>query len=253
MFDAGLLSLIPSEGSVGASGDLTPLSYLAAVLCGEREVLCDGVPMTALPALRAAGIAPLALRPKEGLAIMNVTAVMTGLACLARDRAAYLARLTTRISAMASFALDGNAHHFDETLLSVKPHADMQKVAVCLRADLRSRAGRAQRRAPAGSLLDPLRAACDRGLADALPCFRIAIENELNSANHNPIIDPDKEHVLHGDHFYGSHIAFAMDGKNNAQCRYPCQREASATDNGTRIYLKFHCFHPYFEVDQVLR
>ncbi|RZA31192.1 MAG: aromatic amino acid lyase, partial [Lysobacteraceae bacterium] len=90
LFDAGLLPLIPSEGSVGASGDLTPLSYLAAVLCGEREVLRDGVHMPALDALRAAGIEPLRLRPKEGLALMNGTAVMTGLACLAWDRASYL-------------------------------------------------------------------------------------------------------------------------------------------------------------------
>ncbi|HZV65051.1 MAG TPA: aromatic amino acid ammonia-lyase, partial [Telluria sp.] len=119
LLDAGLLPLIPSEGSVGASGDLTPLSYLAAVLCGEREVWRDGAQVEAASALREAGIAPLRLRPKEGLAIMNGTAVMTALACLAYDRAAYLARLATRITAMASFALDGNAHHFDATLSSV--------------------------------------------------------------------------------------------------------------------------------------
>jgi len=129
LFDAGLLPLIPSEGSVGASGDLTPLSYLAAVLCGEREVLRDGVQVPAAQALPDAGITPLRLRPKEGLAIMNGTAVMTGLACLAWDRAEYLTRLVTRITALASFALDGNDHHFDETLFSVKPHAGMQGVA----------------------------------------------------------------------------------------------------------------------------
>ena len=87
LFDAGLVPVIPSEGSVGASGDLTPLSYLAAVLCGEREVLRDGEIVPAAQALRDAGIEPLRLRPKEGLAIMNGTAVMTGLACLAWDRA----------------------------------------------------------------------------------------------------------------------------------------------------------------------
>ena len=136
LLDAGLLPLIPSEGSVGASGDLTPLSYLAAVLCGEREVWRAGVQVPAEQALREAGIKPLRLRPKEGLAIMNGTAVMTALACLAYDRAAYLTKLTTRITAMASFALDGNAHHFDETLFSVKPHPGMQQVAAWLRQDL---------------------------------------------------------------------------------------------------------------------
>ena len=116
LLDAGLLPLIPSEGSVGASGDLTPLSYLAAVLCGEREVWRDGVQVPAAQALQEAGITPLRLRPKEGLAIMNGTAVMTALACMAYDRADYLVKLTTRITAMASFAMDGNAHHFDEVL-----------------------------------------------------------------------------------------------------------------------------------------
>ncbi len=88
-----ILPRIPSEGSVGASGDLTPLSYLAAVLCGEGEVWRDGAAAPAAQALSAPGIAPLKLRPKEGLAIMNGTAVMTALACLAYARAEYLTRL----------------------------------------------------------------------------------------------------------------------------------------------------------------
>ncbi|MDN4039229.1 histidine ammonia-lyase [Massilia sp. YIM B02443] len=217
LFDAGLLPLIPGEGSVGASGDLTPLSYLAAVLCGEREVWRDGTQLPAAQALAKAGIAPLHLRPKEGLAIMNGTAVMTGLACLAWDRADYLARLATRITALASFALDGNAHHFDATLFAVKPHAGMQDVAAWLRHDLGSteQVERNGRR-----LQDRYSIRCAPHvigvLADALPFFRTQIENELNSANDNPIIDADGERVLHGGHFYGGHIAFAMDGMKNA-------------------------------------
>jgi histidine ammonia-lyase len=148
---------------------------------------------------------------------MNGTAVMTGLACLAWDRASYLARLTTRITAMASFALDGNAHHFDETLFSVKPHAGMQQVASWLRADL-GYTGQAERNGK--RLQDRYSIRCAPHvigvLADALPFFRSSIENELNSANDNPIIDPDGERVLHGGHFYGGHIAFAMDGMKNA-------------------------------------
>ncbi len=215
LLEAGLLPLIPSEGSVGASGDLTPLSYLAAVLCGEREVWRDGVEVKAADALREAGITPLRLRPKEALAIMNGTAVMTALACLAYDRAEYLARLCTRITAMASFALDGNAHHFDETLFSVKPHPGMQGVAAWLRQDLH--AGEAERNGK--RLQDRYSIRCAPHvigvLADALPFFRSMIENELNSANDNPIIDAEGERVLHGGHFYGGHIAFAMDGMKN--------------------------------------
>ena len=210
-----ILPLIPSEGSVGASGDLTPLSYLAAVLCGEREVWHNGVQIDAADALRAAGITPLRLRPKEGLAIMNGTAVMTALACLAYDRAAYLTRLTTRITAMASFALDGNASHFDEVLFSVKPHTGMQQVAAWLRTDLDCQTERNGKR-----LQDRYSIRCAPHvigvLADALPFFGQLIENELNSANDNPIIDAENERVLHGGHFYGGHIAFAMDGMKNA-------------------------------------
>jgi histidine ammonia-lyase len=216
LLDAGLLPLIPSEGSVGASGDLTPLSYLAAVLCGEREVWRDGAQVPAAQALKEAGITPLRLRPKEGLAIMNGTAVMTALACLAHDRAAYLLELTTRITAMASFALDGNAHHFDEVLFSVKPHAGMQQVAAWLRADLPTD----QWERNGKRLQDRYSIRCAPHvigvLADALPFFRASIENELNSANDNPLIDGDNERVLHGGHFYGGHIAFAMDGMKNA-------------------------------------
>jgi histidine ammonia-lyase len=212
----GLLPMIPSEGSVGASGDLTPLSYLAAVLCGEREVWRDGEQVPAKQALAEAGITPLRLRPKEGLAIMNGTAVMTALACLAYSRAEYLSKVATRITAMASFALDGNAHHFNATLFSVKPHPGQQKVAGWLRQDLHHDAPPRNGK----RLQDRYSIRCAPHvigvLADALPWLRDSIENELNSANDNPIIDAEEEHVLHGGHFYGGHIAFAMDSMKNA-------------------------------------
>jgi histidine ammonia-lyase len=206
-----ILPLIPSEGSVGASGDLTPLSYVAAVLCGEREVSVHGETLPAADALRAVGATPLRLRPKEGLAIMNGTAVMTGLACLAFERAGYLTRLATRITAMNVVASAGNAHHFDETLFAAKPHAGQQRVAERLRADLASdRPSRNEQR-----LQDRYSLRCAPHvigvLEDALPWLRQLIENELNSANDNPLIDAVSERVLHGGHFYGGHIAMAMD------------------------------------------
>ncbi len=210
-----ILPRIPSEGSVGASGDLTPLSYLAAVLCGEGEVWHGGATAPAAQVLHEAGIAPLQLRPKEGLAVMNGTAVMTALACLAYIRADYLTRLATRISALASFALDGNAEHFDATLFSVKPHAGLQRIAAWLREDLPGRG------APSNGkrLQDRYSIRCAPHvigvLADALGWMRESIENEINSANDNPIIDAVNERVLHGGHFYGGHIAFAMDSMKN--------------------------------------
>ncbi|RZU03008.1 HAL/PAL/TAL family ammonia-lyase [Rivibacter subsaxonicus] len=205
-----VLPLIPAEGSVGASGDLTPLSYVAAVLCGEREVWFKDERRAAAEVFAELGITPLRLRPKEGLAIMNGTAVMTALASLAFDRASYLAQLATRLTACNVLVADGNPAHFDETLFAVKPHAGQQRVAASLRADL---AG-----APAGAshrLQDRYSLRCAPHvigvLEDALPFLRAQIENELNSANDNPIIDVASGRVLHGGHFYGGHIAFAMD------------------------------------------
>lgn len=215
LLKADILPLIPSEGSVGASGDLTPLSYVAAVLCGEREVWYKGRQRSAAELFSELGIVPLRLRPKEGLAIMNGTAVMTGLACLAWERADYLCRLATRITAMNVVSSAGNAHHFDEALFAVKPHAGQQRIAARLRLDLScDHPARNEQR-----LQDRYSLRCAAHvigvLEDALPFFRTLIENELNSANDNPIIDAENGRVLHGGHFYGGHIAFAMDSLKN--------------------------------------
>jgi histidine ammonia-lyase len=211
-----ILPLIPAEGSVGASGDLTPLSYVAAVLCGEREVMHHGVRKPAAHALAEAGITPLRLRPKEGLAIMNGTAVMTALACLAFDRANYLCKLATRLTAFNVIASAGNAHHFDEVLFAAKPHPGQTRVAARLREDLHNeRPSRNEQR-----LQDRYSLRCAPHvigvLEDALPFFRQLIETELNSANDNPLVDAERGQILHGGHFYGGHIAFAMDAMKNA-------------------------------------
>ncbi len=211
-----LVPVIPQEGSVGASGDLTPLSYVAATLMGEREVFHGGARKPAAEALAAAGLTPIGLRPKEGLALMNGTAVMTALACLAYARADYLAQLAARITAMMSVALDGNANHFDAKLFSVKPHPGQAAVAGWIRGDLPANVVARN----SSRLQDRYSIRCAPHiigvLVDALPWLRQFIENELNSANDNPIIDGEGEHVLHGGHFYGGHIAFAMDSLKNA-------------------------------------
>ena len=129
---------IPEEGSVGASGDLTPLSYLAGVLIGEREVIYQGEIRPTQEVFSELNITPIVLQPKEGLALMNGTAVMTALACLAFKRAEYLAKLSTKITAMVCVALQGNTFHFDKALFAVKPHAGQQLIAQWLRQDLGS-------------------------------------------------------------------------------------------------------------------
>jgi histidine ammonia-lyase len=210
-----VLPLIPEEGSVGASGDLTPLSYVAATLSGEREVLFKGQQRSAAEVHRELGWTPLVLRPKEALALMNGTAVMTGLACLAFARADYLLKLATRITALNVVALQGNPEHFDERLFAAKPHPGQLQVAAWLRQDLAIDAPTA----PLHRLQDRYSLRCAPHvlgvLADSLGWLRGFIETELNSANDNPIIDAEEERVLHGGHFYGGHIAFAMDSLKN--------------------------------------
>ncbi len=215
LIEDDIVPVIPSEGSVGASGDLTPLSYVAAVLCGERDVYYGDEIRKTSDVFSELNIQPLKLRPKEGLAIMNGTAVMTGIACMAFDRAQYLAQLATRITAMAMLVTKGNPSHFNDILFGVKPHPGQQQIARWLREDLET--GEAPRNSE--RLQDRYSLRCAPHvigvMADTLPWARQLIENELNSANDNPIIDGEGEHVLHGGHFYGGHIALAMDTLKN--------------------------------------
>ncbi|WP_137973452.1 histidine ammonia-lyase [Pseudomonas sp. F(2018)] len=210
-----VLPLIPEEGSVGASGDLTPLSYVAATLSGEREVMYKGERRSAAEVHKELGWTPLTLRPKEALALMNGTAVMTALACLAYSRADYLLQLATRITALNVVALEGNPEHFDERLFAAKPHPGQTQVAAWLRQDLAV----AEPLPPLHRLQDRYSLRCAPHvlgvLADSLGLLRQFIEIELNSANDNPLFDAETERTLHGGHFYGGHIAFAMDSLKN--------------------------------------
>ncbi|KTG28822.1 histidine ammonia-lyase [Idiomarina sp. WRN-38] len=211
MLNEDVLPLIPEEGSVGASGDLTPLSYIARALIGEADVLFQGELMSGAEAFDKLDVKPYTLRPKEALALMNGTAAMTAIACLNWSRAEYLTRLSSKITSLSCYALGGNPEHFDERLFDVKPHSGQQKVAEWIRSDL----GAVEEKRNSNRLQDRYSIRCAPhvigSLRDALPWLKETIENELNSSNDNPIIDPESRRVLHGGHFYGGHIAMAMD------------------------------------------
>lgn len=215
LLNEGIAPRIPQEGSVGASGDLTPLSYVAATLIGERDVIYQGEVTTAKEIYERLKISPIELMPKEGLAIMNGTAVMTALACFAYSRAEYLTRLTSRITSLVLLATQGNGSHFDDLLFKVKPHEGMQQIAKWIQNDINYH----EHPRNSARLQDRYSIRCAPHivgvLRDALGWMRRDIENELNSANDNPIIDGEGEHVLHGGHFYGGHIAFVMDSMKN--------------------------------------
>ena len=210
------LPRIPEEGSVGASGDLTPLSYLAALVVGEREATLRGRILPAAEVLAELGLEPLPLQPKESLALMNGTSVMTALACLCFERAERLARLAAAITAMMVDVTHGNRAHFDPRIFALKPHPGQTLCADWIRADLESDAPEP---APA-RLQDRYSLRCAPHvvgvLLDALAHARSMLEIEINGIDDNPLIDPDAGAVLHGGNFYGGHVAFVLDGLKTA-------------------------------------
>jgi histidine ammonia-lyase len=217
LLEHDILPLIPEEGSVGASGDLTPLSYLASVLIGERSVLYKGQKRESEDVLKELRLKPYKFRPKEAIAIMNGTAVMNAVASLAFMRAEYIANMACRITAMNSIAIKGNAYHFDERLFSVKPHLGQNLAAEKIRKCLNYKASE---HVIPKRIQDAYSIRCAPHIIgvffDAAPLFRKLIETEMNSVNDNPVIDPQTESIFHGGHFYGGHIAFAMDAMKNA-------------------------------------
>jgi histidine ammonia-lyase len=225
MLNHRMLPRIPAEGSVGASGDLTPLSYVAATLVAEREVTLAGEVMSAADAHARLGLEPLSLVPKESLAVMNGTSLMTGLACLAAERAQALAVLACRLSAMTSESIHGNPEHFDDRIFALKPHPGQRACATLIREHLLSSAAAgsgdgSSKRRPVARLQDRYSVRCAPHvigvLADALAFGRDVLEIELNGVNDNPIIDADAGDVLHSGNFYGGHVCFVMDGLKNA-------------------------------------
>lgn len=212
LLNRGVIPCVPQEGSVGASGDLTPLSYVAATLIGEREARFCGRTMASAAALAEAGLSPVPLDIKESLAIMNGTSAMTGLACLSYYRAAKLVRFASALSAGLCDVLRGNRNHFHEKIFTLKPHPGQMLAAAWIRDDIEYDPNEG---AHAGRVQDRYSLRCAPHvigvLADALSSARQSIEIELNSVNDNPIVDPELGILLHGGNFYGGHICHAMD------------------------------------------
>ena len=207
-----IIPCIPELGSVGASGDLTPMSYVAAALSGEREVWFRGAVCPSAEALAAVGLAPITLAHKETLSIMNGTSVMTALVSQALVRAEAFSRAHAVVTAWNSFLLRGQPAHFDERLFLAKPHPGAIEYAGWVRAGLACAP-----RPPLGSgkVQDPYSVRCAPHvvgvLLEVLAQAAATVEIELNSAGDNPLICEETQVVLHGGNFYGSHITHVAD------------------------------------------
>jgi histidine ammonia-lyase len=215
LLNRGVHPVIPERGSVGASGDLAPLSHLALVLIGEGEAEYQGERLRGGEALARAGLEPLVLEAKEGLALNNGTQVQTGigvLALLAAERALETAEVA---GAMSLEALRGTPSPFDELLQRVRPHPGQALSAARLRSLLHGSEIRESHRYGDVRVQDAYSLRCMppvHGTArNALRYVRDVLEIEANSATDNPLIFADEGLVLSGGNFHGQPVAQAMD------------------------------------------
>ncbi len=215
MLDRGVHPVIPERGSVGASGDLAPLSHLALVLMGEGVAVVDGERLDGAGALARAGLEPVRLDAKEGLALNNGTQAQAGvgvLALLAAERAVETAEVA---GAMSLEGLRGTPDAFDEAIQQARPHPGQAESAARLRALLRDSEIRESHRFGDPRVQDAYSVRCMpqvHGAArQALRFVRQVLEVEINSATDNPLIFPDDGRILSGGNFHGQPVAQALD------------------------------------------
>ena len=205
---------IPSQGSVGASGDLSPLAHLALVLIGEGECLVGGERMPSRDVLQKKNIKPITLKAKEGLALINGTQVMASIGCLVVEEAELLMKNAQIAGAMSLEALKGTSKAFDEKVHAVRPHPGQIKCADNMR------------RIVANSAIIASHVNCEKvqdaytlrcipqvygTIMDTIEHAKRVLQIEINSATDNPLIFADQEEVISGGNFHGEPLAFIMD------------------------------------------
>lgn len=215
MLNRGVHPVIPEHGSVGASGDLAPLAHLALVLVGEGEATHEGKRLPGAAALKAAGLKPLVLEPKEGISLINGTQVMTGLACLALHDAEVLALTADVVGALSAEALRATDRAWDEALQATRPYAGQQRVAANLRALMDGSAIVASHRTGDPRVQDAYSVRCmpqvHGATRDALAYVRQTLEVEINSVTDNPVLFAEERRVVSGGNFHGQPVALASD------------------------------------------
>jgi len=214
MLNAGVHPHIPSRGSVGASGDLAPLAHLALVVIGEGEAMVGGSRLAGSEALAAAGLEPMELGAKEGLALLNGTQLMAALGALAAADARRLVITADVVGAMSLEAMLGTASAFDEALIGARPHPGQVASAARLRGLLADSEIGASHRSSPHRLQDPYSLRCmpqvHGAVHDALAPLEGVLAVEMNAATDNPLVFPDGR-VVSGGNFHGEPLALALD------------------------------------------
>ena len=222
LLNAGVHPVIPEKGSVGASGDLAPLAHLALVAIGEGEAFYKGERIAGAEALRRAGLEPIALTAKEGLALLNGTQAMTAVGGLAVARARRVVKLADLAGAMSLEALMGTPAAFDERIHLARPHAGQITAAAHLVRLLEDSEIREAHRESDSRVQDAYCLRCmpqvHGAVRDALEHVAGVLEIEAGSATDNPLVFPpassktqDGGAVLSGGNFHGAPLAYAFD------------------------------------------
>jgi histidine ammonia-lyase len=210
-----LLPMVPTQGSVGASGDLAPLAHMAAAMIGVGEVTCAGQHMTASAGLAQAGMAPIVLEAKEGLALLNGTQFSTAYALAGLFEAEALMQAGLVTGALSTDAARGSDVPFDPRIHALRRHRGQIDVAQALRALIASSTIRASHLTGDDRVQDPYCLRCQpQVMGAALDILRHAaatLETEANGVSDNPLIFTDPPEALSGGNFHGEPVAFAAD------------------------------------------
>ena len=208
---------VPSQGSVGASGDLAPLAHLALVLQGEGEAQVGDDVVTGAEALRRVGLASIELQAKEGLALINGTQMMAALGAIALLESRSLVRYTDIAGAMSLEALKGSKRPFDERIMAVRPHPGQVVVAANLRAML-AESEIMQSHQHCHKVQDPYSLRCmpqvHGATRDALAWAAEVVTRELNAVTDNPLVFVDDDggaELISGGNFHGQPLALCLD------------------------------------------
>lgn len=229
LLNRGIHPLIPSQGSVGASGDLAPLAHLALALIGEGDVIFEGERHTSAMALQRAGIKPLVLEAKEAISLINGTQAMLAAGALALLATEILVDSADVVGALTLDALRGTVVAFDDRIQRIRPHAGQIRSAANLRRMLEGEDRIRESHKECGRVQDAYSLRCipqvHGAVRDTLAHCRVIFETEMNSAVDNPLVFlPPKQvgvpqtaagaaegEILSGGNFHGEPLAFALD------------------------------------------
>ena len=214
LLERGVTPVIPSRGSVGSSGDLAPLAHLGLVLIGEGEATVEGERLPGGAALARAGLAPVSLEAKEGLALINGTHLMSAAGALALKEAERVLEAAIVAVALSLEAFKGSTVPFDARLHELRGQPGQARVAARLR-ELLAGSPVVASHADCGRVQDPYTLRCAPqvlgAVADALGYVRGALERELEAVTDNPLVFPAQDDILSGGNFHGQPLSLPLD------------------------------------------